>query len=158
MIEFERTEEKLTLSQIETIEKMVDLKFPDKYKNHLLNYNGGKCAPNIFSFLENGKISTSSIDWFLAIYNGKYDNLKKYIETYKIDKKRLPNHIVPIAHDAGGNLICISCKGDDAGSIYFWDHENEIDYTVSGDGDYSNLYFVAKSFNEFVDGLKESSV
>ena len=155
MATFSQMESQLNLTQIEEIEKYVGLNFPKEYKEHLLQNNGGQCSPNVFRFNENEKWTDSCIDWFLAIYDGEYDNLKKYIQTYKLEEKRLPIHILPIAHDPGGNLICTSCNTEDEGCIYFWDHENEVDYNISGDKDYSNLYFVAKSFNEFIDGLKE---
>lgn len=156
MVAFSQTESKLNSIQIENVEKYVGLDFPIEYKDHLLKYNGGQCVPNVFRFNENGKWTESCIDWFLAIYDGEYDNLKEYIRTFKLDHKRLPTHILPIAHDPGGNLICISCDKDDEGYIYFWDHENEVDYIVSGDKDYSNLYIIANSFNELIDGLKEN--
>ncbi|WP_394370020.1 SMI1/KNR4 family protein [Sphingobacterium micropteri] len=35
-----------------------------------------------------------------------------------------------MAHDPGGNLVCISCDSDDKGCIYFWNHENDLDYTL----------------------------
>lgn len=155
MVTFSQTESQLNLTQIEEIEEYVGLKFPEDYKKHLLKYNGGKCFPNIFEFNEKGNLTSSSIDWFLAIYDGEYDNLKNEIKMVKIDEKRMPTHMLPIAHDPGGNLICISCDKHDEGYIYFWDHENEVDYETSNDTNYSNLYFVAKSFNEFIDGLKE---
>lgn len=155
MATFSQTESKLDLFQIEEIENYAELGFPGEYKDHLLKHNGGQCTPSVFSFDEKGKVTDSSVDWFLAIYDGEYDNLKDYIKTYKIEDKRLPSHILPIAHDSGGNLICISCDNDDAGSIYFWDHENEVDYSVAGDEDYSNLYLIAKSLDEFIDELKE---
>lgn len=158
MVTFSQTESQLNLNQIEEIEKYVGLKFPEEYKKHLLKYNGGRCSPNVFWFNENGKWTNSCIDWFLAIYDGEYDNLKKHIDMGKIEEKRMPSNILPIAHDPGGNLICISCSGEDRGYIYFWDHENEVDYNISDDTDYSNLYLIAKSFGEFIDGLKEDFI
>jgi len=155
MATFSQTEAQLNLIQIEEIEQYVGLDFPSNYKNHLLQYNGGQCTPNIFRFNENGKWTESCIDLFLAIYDGEYDNLKEYIRIYKLDEKRLPIHLLPFAHDPGGNLICISCANEDEGYVYFWDHENEIDYSISDDKNYSNLYFVANSFNEFILSLKE---
>ena len=151
---FSQTEAKISMSQIEEIENLVGLIFPEEYKNHLLLFNGGQCVPNVFSFNENDLITTSSIDWFLAIYDGEYDNLRNEIEMVKIEEQRLPSHILPIAHDSGGNLVCISCGGVDNGCIYFWDHEKEIYYDSTNDYDYSNLYFVAKTFNEFLNSLK----
>jgi hypothetical protein len=156
MVTFTETELPLSLSQIEEIEMMVGLNFPESYKTHLLKYNGGRCYPNIFFFEEKGNITDSFIDWFLAIYEGKYDNLKTYIEIYKLESKRLPSHILPIAHDPGGNLICISCGNQDNEYIYFWDHENEVNYMIFDDNNYSNMYLIAKSFEEFLDGLKEN--
>lgn len=146
---FSQTEHLLRYTQIEEIEKLVGLIFPKAYKDHLLKYNGGRCVPNIFSFEEDGKITESDIDWFLAIYNGEYDNLKTYIEIYKLEESRLPIRILPIAHDSGGNLICISCMGDDTGYIYFWNHEREFDFCTE------NLYLISISFQDFVDGLKK---
>ena len=144
----------LNSPEIEDVEKVAGLIFPVEYKDHLLKFNGGKCSPCELAFIENGKSTSSYIDKFLAIYSGKYDNLIDYIHIYKIDEKRLPTHILPVANDPGGNLICISCGGSDNGYVYFWDHETEVDYSNSDDADYSNLYLIAKTFNEFIDGLK----
>lgn len=154
MVAFLQTESKLDLNQIIEIEKYVKLKFPQEYIEHLLQYNGGQCSPNIFKFNENGNLTESCVDWFLAIYDGEYDNLKEYIWDFKLEEKRLPTHILPIAHDPGGNLICISCGLKDEGYIYFWDHENEVDYSDSDDDDYSNLYLISETFNDFIKSLK----
>ena len=157
MVTFLKTESQLNIVQIKEVEDYVGLKFPKEYKEHLLRYNGGKCSPNIFKFNEKGKLTNSNIDWFLAIYDGVYDNLKYEIELVKIGEKRMPIQILPIAHDSGGNLICISCGGQDEGYVYFWDHENEVDYSISNDNDYSNLYLISESFNSFIDKLTDLS-
>lgn len=156
MTVFSQTEISLNINQIENLEKYVGLNFPKEYKEHLLKYNGGQCYPNIFTFKEDGKVNYSVVDWFFAIYDGEYDNLKREIEMVKIEEKRMPTHILPIAHDPLGNLICISCGNNDEGYVYFWNHEKEVDYSSASDEDYSNLYLVAYSFNEFIDNLKEN--
>ena len=61
--------------------------------------------------------------------------------------------MLPIAHDSQGNIICISCGKNDYGRVYFWDHEDEVDYTESRDDDYSNLYLIADDFSSFLEGL-----
>jgi hypothetical protein len=136
---------------------LIGLVFPPAYKSHLLKYNGGRCEPNVFDFMENGALTQSMVDWFFAIYDGEYDNLLENLQIFKIDHKRLPTQMLPIAHDPGGNLICISCFGSDSGKVYFWDHEKEVDYSIASDDDYSNLYLIANSFEEFLDGLYEDS-
>lgn len=153
MVVFEDSEQKLSLLEIENFEKQHDLVFPQDYKEHLLSHNGGRCTPNIFIFTEQGKKSRSRVDWFLAIYEGEYDNFGKYLEIYKENNKRMPTHIFPIAHDPFGNLICISNGKKDFGYIYFWNHECEIDYNVEKEDEYSNLYLIAPSFVEFINNL-----
>jgi hypothetical protein len=153
MVIFSKMEKAITPKEIEEIEYYIGLRFPEEYREHLLKFNGGQCVPNVFHFLENGKDSSSCVNWFLGIYDGKYDSLKKDIDILKVEEKRMPSHMLPIADDPGGNMICISCGASDYGYVYFWDHESEVDYTVSGDDDYSNLYLIAKSFNEFLNGL-----
>lgn len=82
MVKFISTENDLELHEIRSIEKKYNLSFPNDYINHLLANNGGQCEPNGFEFIEDGKVSESNIDWFLAIYDGEYDNLDDYIKTY----------------------------------------------------------------------------
>jgi len=155
MIGFFETEPQLSFNDIKEIENYVGLTFPDEYKIHLIKYNGGRCFPNVFKFIENDELAESNIEWFNAIYDGEYNNMKWSIEVYKLDEKRMPKNILPIASDGLGNEICISCGGIDLGYVYFWDHEKEVDYDESDDSNYSNLYLIAKSFNEFIDGLYE---
>lgn len=120
-----------------------------------MKINGGRCEPSDFSFVEDGRTTSSVVDWFLAIYDGKSHNLYRHLLLFKIEEKRMPRHVIPIAHDPGGNLICISCAGHDGGSVYFWDHEREVDYSIADDSDYSNLYFIADSFDAFINGLQK---
>ena len=152
MLRFFDTEKSITIDQIQKIERLIGLKFPRQYMDHLLMYNGGRCEPNIFSFIEDEESTTSCVDWFLAVYDGEYDNLVKYLHILKIDQKRLPDRIIPIAHDPVGNFICISCATEDEGYIYFWDHEKEGEY---GEMSYSNLILVNRSLNEFLSSLSE---
>ncbi len=156
MVIFTETENPISIDKIEQIEKLVGFKFPELYKNHLLKYNGGRCYPNVFQYYENNKrLNASDIDWFFAIYDGEYDNLEKEIKIMKIEEKRIPYRMIPIAHDSGGNLICISCFGYDLGKIYFWDHENEVDYEILDEMNCPNIYFIANNFTDFLNGLKK---
>lgn len=155
MVSFFRSFEEISLNDINKFEKFIGLKFPKLYVDFLLQHNGGKCTPNIFTFKEHGENTQSDVHWFLGIHDGTLANLKDFCESYKIYEKRMPSHILPIAHDSGGNVICISCGQKDNGQIFFWDHENEVDYSESDDSDYSNLYFIADDLKQFLDELKE---
>jgi hypothetical protein len=154
-MEISNTQPPLQISQIIELETKYSLRFPKDYIDHLLKYNGGVSDLEMFSFEENNIMTQSSLSRFLAIYEGKYNNLEDYILTMKVTEKRMPSHILPIARDEFGNLVCISCAGSDLGYIYFWNHEKEVDYNISDDTDYSNLYFIAKNLPEFLESLTE---
>ena len=65
---------------------------------------------------------------------------------------RIPAGFIGIADSAGGNLICLSLRPQDHGTVYFWDHGLEAE-----DGevaDMSNMVLVAHSFAQFIDALR----
>ena len=64
---------------------------------------------------------------------------------------RVPKPLLPIANDAGGNLICISTSGPDQGCIYFWEHENEVE--EGEEPTMENVWFVAPDFDTFLSHL-----
>jgi hypothetical protein len=98
-----------------------------------------------------GVISQSGVELFLAIYNGKYNNLERYIINYKIEQNRIPVELIPIADDPLGNLICISSE---SGGIYFWDHEKEMAY-YRKEWEFDNVYYlISESLPKFFDALK----
>lgn len=89
------------------------------------------------------------VDWFLGIHNGEHDNLTTYVNIYK---KRIPSNQIPVGHDPGGNLICISISGSDVGTVFFWDHEKE-----SPEGQLpatENVFIIAPNFDAFLAKLQ----
>ena len=142
-----------SMEAIQNIEIMLGLIFPEEYKEHILRFNGGRPESHYFDFVQGDYENSSDVHWFLAIYEGEFDDFYDYLNDLKIVEKRLPNHLIPIANDSFGNLICLSCGEADYGKVYFWDHEDEVDYSISDDSDYSNLYFISDSFTEFLNSL-----
>ena len=146
------------MAELDELERYAKLPFPEAYRQHLLRYNGGRCEPNVFHFVEQGQRTSSVVDGFLPTRQESWGSLGDYIETYKADEKRLPDVLLPIAHDPGGNLICLSCAGDYAGRVYFWDHETEVDYALEADSTRTNLYPIADSLPQFLASLVEEPV
>jgi hypothetical protein len=144
-----------TVAELDDLERYAKLPFPEAYRQHVLRYNGGRCEPNVFHFTEQGQRTSSAVDWFLPTRREGWGSLGDYIETYKIDAKRLPTALLPIAHDPGGNLICLCCAGEKVGRVYFWDHESEVDYTAEADSVQTNLYPIADSLSLFLASLAE---
>lgn len=144
---FEETKNPTTESEIASLEKRLNITLPNQYRDHILKYNGGYPSKECFDTQGGGR---SKIHYFYAIYNGKYSNFENTYTKFKIKQNRLLPHIFPIAHDEGGNQICISIGENDYGYVYFWDHEEEDD-----EPSYENMYLIANSLNEFLDNLFE---
>lgn len=117
-----------------------------EYIDFLKKHNGGKPFYSEFDFIENDVTSNSVISFFFGIHNGpKEYTIKNAVIAYR---HRMPNQVLPIGEDAFGNLICMSLRTTDLGSIYFWDHESESDDPCN------SLHFVAANFKEFFQSLK----
>jgi cell wall assembly regulator SMI1 len=149
------SEKKISPRKLAAVEQKLSIKLPKEYRDFLLSHNGGRPEPDGFLAInDRGEETDSCVDWFLAIYNGEDDNFEDNFRAYKIEDVRLPDELVPIATDPGGNLICIAVDGPKCGAVYFWDHEME-----AGTGEkpsYDNVYLIANSFNAFVDSLSDS--
>jgi hypothetical protein len=138
-------------SEIKLLEFRCGIKLHPDHKKILLTCNGGQTDACLSRFENNGIFEKCILNWLLSLSDDEYDNLEKYIQTFKINQKRLPNNLVPIANDPGGNLFCISTSGDDEGKIYFWQHEFEVE--DGEEPDYSNVFFVANSIEDFINNL-----
>lgn len=85
---------------------------------------------------------------FFAIADDRaWASMQWHYETYS---GRLPKDTLPIARDSGGNLWLLSVRGDDAGSVYFWDHGS---YDTFDETQLDHWPRVAASFQEFRDHL-----
>lgn len=138
----------LSEADVRSLEKELGFSLPAEYKDFLLNHNGGWPEPNEFPIEDNPSDDRGRVHYFLCIEDGDEYNLMDWVVDYE---GRLPPGLLPIACDPGGNLICLSVSGENAGTVYFWDHEEE-----AGPGEtpsYENAYHVAESFGEFLERL-----
>lgn len=152
-VSIEKAKPPLSAARLLEMEQYIGVRLPEPYRRFLRAHNGGKPKPDCFTFKNRqGPYTGSMVDWFLSIHDGENSNFKDYYETYKVHQKRVPDRMVPIADDPGGNLVCISVSGDDAGAVYFWDHENEADGTEPS---MDNMDLIADNFDEFLACLYE---
>lgn len=91
---------------------------------------------------------------FYGIYDGEVSQFKEELTYEILDCKfrledRIPKQLLPIACDPFGNDICLAISGRRRGKVYFWDHELEL-----GVPSWFNVFFVAKSFDNFIDILR----
>ena len=142
-----------TREKIMEFANSIKVNLPDEYVSFLLKHNGGHPENDAFDLiepvwndLERGK--TAGVDWFLALYDGEYNNLERsYIRCENTD-------FFPIAYAPGGNLICLCIKGKNYGKVYYWDFNTnkEEDYNNIAPT-YNHMYLVANSFTEFINSF-----
>lgn len=98
---------------------------PDDYRYFLSKYGGGMLSS------EDGTIKVAVAEpcpWgdlvrpelFYALLPGHRYDLEVQLETYR---GRIPDGVLPIADDPGGNQTCLDVAGAFPGSVWFWDHE-----------------------------------
>ncbi|MBR4753381.1 MAG: SMI1/KNR4 family protein [Thermoguttaceae bacterium] len=99
--------------------------------------------PKKRSFLD--QIFSKSDDWRDGDVNDLYWNREVY-------KGRMPRNLLPIGYSSLDDQICLMLDGDQKGSIWFWDHEDERD-----EFSYENCYLLANSLGEFLDSFQRVS-
>lgn len=139
-----------SLEAIANFEARWRVVLPAEYKQFLLDSNGGYPTPNIF-VVQGWYGWGSGLNFFYGIHEAeKVDRLDWACKVYD---QRVPADLLPIAYDAFGNNICLGWKGERKGKVYFWDHEDELDENGDFVTDNRNVYLIANSLQEFLDGL-----
>jgi len=147
MVTFKYVNPPIGAQAIDEFERYLGMSLPADYRRFLLEHNGGQPTPH--SFLINDKQGSDIVDFFLGL---KAEKLAFSLEEYaKHRKDHLPSNLISIARDPFRNVICLSLAGTDVGKVYF----SDADFGVVGAPDYSNLYLLADSFDEFMSKLHE---
>ncbi len=143
MINIKATSRKFNKKRINNIENIIGATFPKEYISFLKKYNGGFPEENVVS-------SEKAPDFILTSFFGTdlvtVDDISSCFKTFK---GRIPDGCVPIARDAGGNLVVLNLSNSKYGYVFFWDHEEE-DARMKID----DLCLIAPSFNDFLNMIK----
>jgi SMI1-KNR4 cell-wall len=151
MVNFEIHDSLKSISELEIgqVESRLSIRLPHDYKSFLLSHNGGRTEPwMMFDIHGNESDSHAIAGFFFGIGGDSNIDLEANVRAYS---DRVPENILPIASDPGGNLLCISVSGKDEGKLYFWTHEEECE--EGGIPSYENLYPVADSFENLLQSL-----
>ncbi|WBW96092.1 SMI1/KNR4 family protein [Oceanirhabdus sp. W0125-5] len=164
---------KKTINSIETrrieisnIESKYNVYIPDDFKEVLLNYEELFFDNEVrYTPIENSPCTSEdgrqAFDGFFGLKGS--DNLAEQIECYL---GRMPKSLIPIGECNGGNLICLGVDRDCLGKVYFWNHENEVEAKIMGgyinyksevNNYWDNLYLVAETLLDFINGLQIST-
>ena len=127
-----------TALAVEELERRVGT-LPAEYREFLLSADGGQPEPNVDQEHQECGVS-------------EFFSIQAAIEQRDKLRGRVPSDFLPIASAAGGNLVCLRIRGEDVGSVYFWDHELE---PASGESVVGmNMYRIAASVGEFLAHLR----
>jgi hypothetical protein len=153
-IEFEPSDvEPLSESELDSVERELGVQFPHAYRTFLLEQNGGRPVDD---WVLDTPVSHSiggvlPSDFFSVARSGLYD-MSSMLDSYGLDW--LAAGLLPVAEDGGGNLICLSVRGDDEGTVYFWDHE--LGPHEAGLPSPRSLTAVSENFEAFVGNLRRA--
>ena len=152
--------ETLTEEQIQAVEREIGTVLPADYREFLAHYGGyaaysGSLSSRILRAFPGAHFTGEEVpvNVFLGI---KKDSSDAYnlLSTYYCFRERMPFNFLPIADDLLGNMVCLAVSGEDQGSVYCWDREGEEDVDEGEEPGYSNVYLLAKSFDEFINTLQ----
>jgi SMI1-KNR4 cell-wall len=133
-------------SAINVFEDFIGTKLPLDYKNYLISLNGGRPEKATFDIPNQGNSAVNR--FFSLVSKVKSETL---IFNIKIYKDRVPEEMLPIGNDPGGNLIVLSLKGRQRGGVFFWDHDLEADDEQQPF--YKNITILSQDFSSFLSAL-----
>lgn len=140
----------LTIEQIKEAEKIIGHKFPDNYKKFLIKTNGGR-TDSVDDDIEHGfnveQIVEEDVlvDSLYGVGEEACDLLVKYNKEYGEET----GGCIIIGDTLSHGFIIYDYLGvvEDERGIYFWD--DTWNYETSDEE--NNVYFVAKTFTEFME-------
>jgi cell wall assembly regulator SMI1 len=126
---------KLAPERLAAFEKSLGTTLPEPYRLHLQAHNGGYV---------DGAREIYELHHVHGIHDGP--EWARFLDRSQMYDGLIPERLLPIADDPGGNHICIVLSGPDRGAVYFWDHERADDPDES-------ITKLAPDFDAFLRGL-----
>jgi hypothetical protein len=140
----------LTEQEIIDLETELHHSLPIDYAEFLRNYNGGTPHRNIFPIRGYSLYDEGVLAFFFGTKRGETTDV---LTVFRMSENRVPQELLPIGADVFGNLICLTVAGPNRGKVYWWFHEEEADEKEPPT--YDNIYFVANSFTDLLNSLRE---
>jgi hypothetical protein len=152
MPELVHTEKPLTDEEFTTFERLFHRKIPLSFKRHYMADNGGSPSEED---VEAGKWGLPVHGFNSIKYGGlTIEELVERIGTIDPEDDKFGSwakfSYIPFAHDAGANIIFLSLKDSDYGSVYI---TNTVSHAPVG----GSIYMITRSFEEFRARLYQSS-
>ena len=105
------------LNRIKGLELAVGMPLPKSYRQFL---EGHKWVPYRPEWVVRSNPARWGVQGLFELDGGA--SCEQADEAYRLVFDVIPEGLVPIGEDAGGNLYLIDCRTDD-GPVFWWDHE-----------------------------------
>ena len=151
------SEPPVTTADLDRFEQAHGLVIPAAYRAFLLKHNGGSPSPENFRVEMEPRSHTrrsqtrlfgTAVEFFLSL---DADDVSIWAVWPYVTEGRLQVGLFPIAY-CGGDLLCLSTREDTRDQVFYWFSDEE--YAARAEGD-RNLYFVALTFEEFLERLHD---
>lgn len=143
----------LTLDDIAVLERLLGFPLPADYAAFLIRFNGGSPTPSTVP-IRDWPQGGNEDDVRMLYRIGSEPRVDTYDLRWNIDcyAGRIPEGLLPIADNGGGDQFCMWLTGDERGTVVFWDHEAEH-YPPTC----ANVHRIAPSFTGFLERMGDPS-
>lgn len=155
-IEFREQQPPVDPKVLAMFEKEIGSRFPHDYRQFLFTVDGGATEPGrgVFASIRESSPIFQEILEFFCVRSDADNSIELALSGYHFNR-RVPSLIIPIGRFIGDYMPCISLRTQDYGHIYVWGPmslwDDEVDEYEQSEKD---LFFLAKSFDEFLDMLE----
>jgi cell wall assembly regulator SMI1 len=145
-IEWKECHARIEGEVIDRVAATLRRELPDDYRRTIEQCHGGYPSPSEFYYDDPDYGETEGTVGELLSFDASYsDNILRVVEDLKAQQ---PSGLVPIAHDGGGNFICLDYRDSATNpSIVFWLHEKRRDKSV---------VLLSQTWTSFLESLHEA--
>ncbi|WP_082116181.1 SMI1/KNR4 family protein [Hymenobacter terrenus] len=139
----------VTEQDIVTLEQQLGARLPDDYRQFLLQTNGVDILDQTFFVKDLDQEVMLHVLFGLTNPTSRGLTMAYWLKEYGDE---IDPYTLIIGKDAGGRFLLYTVAGEDTAGIYYWDHNDSFPQSKDGEG---NTYFVADTFTEFCDSLRD---
>ncbi|SMO63818.1 SMI1/KNR4 family protein [Melghirimyces algeriensis] len=145
MVRWKSSNKTATDTEIQIVEKELDIRFPQDFVLCVKKNNGGCPEPNVINIKGSGEVFRQLLDF--------HHDQPMYIveEAEDLQIEGLSERIIPFANDPFGNYFCFDYRESESNpAIVFYDHETDPDDDMA-------LTYVCDTFTELIESLHEGN-
>ena len=142
------------------LEQALKVSLPSSYRTFLGQYNGGIVKDEIVFKALSGDEGAVKIEGFSGVLLN--DAGVADFSAFQVQDAAIDAHFLIIGHDGCGNYLCLRKSGEDAGKIYWLDHDSDETLWQAGDLNrqdcevaWSSLFLVQNSFEALLEAADE---